>query len=70
MCLFHVSSDKKSYFEVVLVMVGASCQFVVSIFGQNLLSNLTNIDYDFLFPIGRPTCTLSSFQLGLRLKVC
>ena len=43
-CLFHVSSDKNSYFEAFLVMVGASCQFVVSRLGQSLLSNLTNID--------------------------
>ena len=51
-------------------MVGASCQFVVSGLGQNLLSNLTIIDNNFLYPIGRPTRTLSSFQLGLRLMVC
>ena len=50
-------------------MVGASCQFVVSRLGQNLLSNLTNIDNNILFPIGRPTRTLSSFQLRLRLMV-
>ena len=36
-------------------MVGASCQFVVSRLGQNLLSHLTNLDNDILFPIGRPT---------------
>ena len=54
-CLFHVSSDKNSYFEAFLVMVGASCQFVVSRLGQNLLSNLTNIDNNILFPIGHPT---------------
>ena len=34
------------------------------------LSNLTNIDNIFLFPVRRPTRTLSSFQLGLRLMVC
>ena len=33
------------------------------------LSNLTNIDNNILFPIGRPTRTLSSFQLRLRLMV-
>ena len=70
MCLFHVSSDKNSYFEAFLVMVGASCQFVVSRLGQNLLSNLTNIDNKFSFPIGRLTHTLSSFQLELRLMDC
>ena len=43
-CLFHVSSDKNSYFEAFLVMVGASCQFVVSRLGQSLLSKSTNID--------------------------
>ena len=51
-------------------MVGASCPFVVSRLGQNLLSNLTNIDNKFSFPIGRLTHTLSSFQLGLRLMNC
>ena len=61
-CLFHVSSDKNSYFEDFLVMVGASCQCVVSRLSQNLLSNLTKI--------GRLTHTLSSFQLGLKLMVC
>ena len=66
-CLFHVSSDKISYFEAFLFMGGASCQIVVSRFGQNLLSNLTNY---FLFPIECPTRTLSSFQLGIRLMVC
>ena len=43
-CLFHVSSDKNSYFEAFLVMVGASCKFFVSRLGQSLFSNLTNID--------------------------
>ena len=62
MCLFHVSSDKNSYFEAFLVMVAASCQCVVSRLSQNLLSNLTKI--------GRLTHTLSSFQLGLKLMVC
>ena len=70
MCLFHVSSDKNSYFEAFLVMVGASCQFVVSRLGQNLSSNLTNIDNKFLFLVGRLTHTLSYFQLGPRLIVC
>ena len=69
-CLFHVSSVKNSYFEAFLVMVGASCQFVVSRLGQNLLSKFTNLDNNILFPIGHPTRTLSSFQLGLRLMVC
>ena len=61
-CLFKVSSDENSYFEAFLVMVGASCQCVVSRLSQNLLSNLTKI--------GRLTHTLSSFQLGLKLMVC
>ena len=69
-CLFHVPSDKNTLFEAFLVMVGASCQFVVSRLGQNLLSKFTNLDNNILFPIGRPTRTLSSFQLGLRLMVC
>ena len=70
MCLFHVSSDKNSYFEAFLVMVSASCQFVFSRLGQGLLSKSTNIDNIFLFPIGRFTHTLSSSQLGIRLNVC
>ena len=69
MCLFHVSSDKNSYFEAFLVMVGASCQFVVSRLGRNHLSNLTNKDNIFLFLIGCPTCTLYSFQLGHLFRV-
>ena len=69
-CLFHVSSYKNSYFQAFLVKVGASFEFVVSRLGQNLLFNLNNIYNIFLFPIGRLTHTLSSFQLGLRLMVC
>ena len=48
-CLFHVPSDKNCYFEAFLVMMGASCQFVVSRLGPNHLSNLTNIDNVFCF---------------------
>ena len=51
-------------------MVFVSSEFVVSRLGQNLLSKFTDLDNNILFPIGRPTRTLSSFQLGLRLMVC